>query len=121
MFLLLQAGSTLFAQLEIWKAARHEAWRPQWEHQQPSPNPTPAAMPSADDMSDGKFYYIMLHIGFNSITIKNHNDFARLQKLPRYTGKNILSLNLVISLFLLMAKLVKKSNTKIGNKHMGTS
>ncbi|XP_026326708.1 DNA-binding protein D-ETS-4-like isoform X4 [Hyposmocoma kahamanoa] len=47
-----QAGSTLYAQLEIWKAARHEPWRPQWEHQQPSPNPTPAALPSADDMSD---------------------------------------------------------------------
>lgn len=63
-FHLLQAGSTLYAQLEIWKAARHEPWRPQWEHQQPSgqgsPNPTPAGLPSADDMSDGEFYYIML-------------------------------------------------------------
>ncbi|XP_049865295.1 DNA-binding protein D-ETS-4-like isoform X2 [Pectinophora gossypiella] len=48
-----QAGSTLYAQLEIWKAARHEAWRSQWsEHQQPSPNPAPAGLPSADDMSD---------------------------------------------------------------------
>ncbi|CAH0397367.1 unnamed protein product [Chilo suppressalis] len=49
-----QAGSTLYAQLEIWKAARHEPWRTsQWsEHQQPSPNPTPAGLPSADDMSD---------------------------------------------------------------------
>ncbi|KAJ0179149.1 hypothetical protein K1T71_004861 [Dendrolimus kikuchii] len=50
----LQAGSTLHAQLEIWKAARHEAWRTsQWSEQhQPSPNPTPAGQPSADDMSD---------------------------------------------------------------------
>ncbi|CAK1578034.1 unnamed protein product [Parnassius mnemosyne] len=49
-----QAGSTLYAQLEIWKAARHEGWRPTpWpEHEQASPKPTPAVLPSADDMSD---------------------------------------------------------------------
>ncbi|KAL0839302.1 hypothetical protein ABMA28_016047 [Loxostege sticticalis] len=49
-----EAGTTLYAQLEIWKAARHDAWRTsQWtEHQQPSPTPTPAGLPSADDMSD---------------------------------------------------------------------
>lgn len=48
-----QAGSTLYAQLEIWKAARHEQWRSQWGEgpAQSSPNPT-AALPSADDMSD---------------------------------------------------------------------
>ncbi|CAG4987966.1 unnamed protein product [Parnassius apollo] len=44
----------LYAQLEIWKAARHEGWRPTpWpEHEQASPKPTPAVLPSADDMSD---------------------------------------------------------------------
>ncbi|XP_013190116.1 DNA-binding protein D-ETS-4 isoform X1 [Amyelois transitella] len=48
-----QGGSTLYAQLEIWKAARHEAWRTsQWPEQQASPKPTPAGLPSADDMSD---------------------------------------------------------------------
>ncbi|XP_011562451.3 DNA-binding protein D-ETS-4 isoform X1 [Plutella xylostella] len=50
-----QAGSTLYAQLEIWKASRHEAWRSmQWPEpaQQLSPNPKPAGLPSADDMSD---------------------------------------------------------------------
>ncbi|XP_061706247.1 DNA-binding protein D-ETS-4 isoform X2 [Cydia pomonella] len=45
-----QAGSTLYAQLEIWKAASHEAWRQQWAESQPSP--TPAPVPSADDMSE---------------------------------------------------------------------
>ncbi|XP_072941464.1 DNA-binding protein D-ETS-4 isoform X2 [Epargyreus clarus] len=49
-----QAGSTLYAQLEIWKAARHEGWRstPWSEHEQPSPTPAPTGLPSADDMSD---------------------------------------------------------------------
>ncbi|CAH2091660.1 unnamed protein product [Euphydryas editha] len=48
-----QAGSTLYAQLEIWKAARHECWRGQWvEHEQPSPTPAPPSRTSPDDMSD---------------------------------------------------------------------
>ncbi|XP_068627656.1 DNA-binding protein D-ETS-4-like isoform X2 [Battus philenor] len=49
-----QAGSTLYAQLEIWKAARHESWRatPWSEHEQPSPKPTQPGQPSTDDMSD---------------------------------------------------------------------
>ncbi|XP_013161713.1 PREDICTED: DNA-binding protein D-ETS-4-like isoform X2 [Papilio xuthus] len=49
-----QAGSTLYAQLEIWKAARHETWRPApWsEQEQTSPKPAPPGLPSADDMSD---------------------------------------------------------------------
>ncbi|XP_073967633.1 DNA-binding protein D-ETS-4-like isoform X1 [Choristoneura fumiferana] len=47
-----QAGSTLYAQLEIWKAARHEVWRPTaWSEPQPSPAPAQAP-PSADDMSE---------------------------------------------------------------------
>ncbi|XP_050342023.1 DNA-binding protein D-ETS-4 isoform X1 [Nymphalis io] len=50
-----QAGSTLYAQLEIWKAARHESWRSQWvEHEQPSPTPAPPCLPSPDDMSDAE-------------------------------------------------------------------
>ncbi|XP_052751542.1 DNA-binding protein D-ETS-4-like isoform X2 [Galleria mellonella] len=63
-----QAGSTLYAQLEIWKAARHEAWRSsQWSEQQQqqqqqqqqhqqqqstTDKQTPAGLPSVDDMSD---------------------------------------------------------------------
>lgn len=43
-----QAGSTLYAQLEIWRTSQRT------EHQQvtASPIPTPAGLPSADDMSD---------------------------------------------------------------------
>ncbi|CAK1551562.1 unnamed protein product [Leptosia nina] len=49
-----QAGSTLYAQLEIWKAARHESWRstPWTEQEQPSPKPAPVGLPSAEDTSD---------------------------------------------------------------------
>ncbi|XP_022829157.1 DNA-binding protein D-ETS-4-like isoform X2 [Spodoptera litura] len=44
-----QAGSTLYAQLEIWRTSQGS------DHQQlsASPIPTPAGLPSADDMSDG--------------------------------------------------------------------
>ncbi|PZC83407.1 hypothetical protein B5X24_HaOG207791 [Helicoverpa armigera] len=44
-----QAGSTLYAQLEIWRTSQGS------DHHQlsASPIPTPAGLPSADDMSDG--------------------------------------------------------------------
>ncbi|XP_045488042.1 DNA-binding protein D-ETS-4 isoform X2 [Pieris rapae] len=49
-----QAGSTLHAQLEIWKAARHDSWSstPWAEQEQPSPKPTPVGLPSAEDTSE---------------------------------------------------------------------
>ncbi|XP_041973016.1 DNA-binding protein D-ETS-4-like isoform X2 [Aricia agestis] len=46
-----QAGSTLYAQLEIWKAARHESWRnTPWMEEQASP--TPQIPIPTEDMSD---------------------------------------------------------------------
>ncbi|XP_038213015.1 DNA-binding protein D-ETS-4-like isoform X1 [Zerene cesonia] len=48
-----QAGSTLYAQLEIWKAARHESWRSPWtENEQPSPTPAPVGLPAEDTSDD---------------------------------------------------------------------
>ncbi|XP_050681616.1 DNA-binding protein D-ETS-4-like isoform X2 [Leptidea sinapis] len=47
-----QAGSTLYAQLEIWKAARHENWRTSWsDHEQPASTPAPVVA-TTDDISD---------------------------------------------------------------------
>ncbi|XP_028173284.1 DNA-binding protein D-ETS-4-like [Ostrinia furnacalis] len=85
-----QAGSTLYAQLEIWKAARHEAWRPtQWsEHQQPSPNPTPAGLPSADDMSDGT--YLQNQTLLNSCRVFAGNGVFKIEdsvRVARLWGK----------------------------------
>ena len=49
--LLLQAGSTLYAQLEIWRTSQG----PDHHQLSASPIPTPAGLPSADDMSDGAY------------------------------------------------------------------
>ncbi|GBP07299.1 DNA-binding protein D-ETS-4 [Eumeta japonica] len=52
-----QSGSTLYAQLEIWKAARHEGWRPSaWQEgtpqHSPRPAPAPAPTPAHDDSEE---------------------------------------------------------------------
>ncbi|CAG9562931.1 unnamed protein product [Danaus chrysippus] len=71
-----QAGSTLYAQLEIWKAARHEGWRSQWTEQR-APTPAPPA-PATDDMSDDDAESIVANVSQGGGKVKTGSTHIHL-------------------------------------------